>query len=140
MESQTINEGDKVIEPESPKKTDYKFVGWQLNGKTYDFNSPITNDIRIDAMWKYTKFKIKLLQVANPRYHWNYELSNNDIVSVSETYESVQGLQESSNVVYTFSGKNPGIVTVTFNNNSETKIYVLNVDSDLIVTEVSRSE
>ena len=46
-----IEEGQVVIKPENPTKNGYIFKEWKLNGLTYDFNSPITNDITLVAEW-----------------------------------------------------------------------------------------
>ncbi len=58
----TINDGkkDKTIEvkykenvkkPKTPKKTGYVFVGWFVGDDEYDFNTPVTDDIKIEAKW-----------------------------------------------------------------------------------------
>ena len=50
--SQKVKEGDKVTRPTDPKRTGYTFTGWQLNGKDYDWNTPITTDIILTATWQ----------------------------------------------------------------------------------------
>ena len=40
------------------KPSDPKFVEWQLNGKTFDFSSPITSNIELKAYWEKTYSKI----------------------------------------------------------------------------------
>lgn len=52
VESQTVNKGDKASRPSDPVKEGYDFVEWQLDGKTFDFNTPITKDITLEALWK----------------------------------------------------------------------------------------
>ncbi len=47
-----VKENDKVIEPEMPIKSGYLFTEWTLNGKTYDFNTPVTKDITLKALWR----------------------------------------------------------------------------------------
>ena len=55
---QIIAKGDKVVKPKNPNKENAIFKEWQLNGKTYDFNTPVIDDITLDAVWnaiiKYT--------------------------------------------------------------------------------------
>ena len=55
---QIIIKGEKVIKPANPTKENATFKEWQLDGKTYDFNSPITANITLTAVWnsidKYT--------------------------------------------------------------------------------------
>ena len=55
VDSQTIYEGSKATRPSNPAKNDYVFVEWQLNGKTYDFNSKVTKNIELKAVWKQVK-------------------------------------------------------------------------------------
>ena len=44
--------GDKVTKPTDPTKSEYNFVGWQLEGQTFDFNiTPITASITLKAIW-----------------------------------------------------------------------------------------
>lgn len=50
--SQKVKEGDKAARPTDPKRTGYTFTGWQLNGKDYDWNTPITTDIILTATWQ----------------------------------------------------------------------------------------
>ena len=47
-----IKENEKVVKPMNPKKDGYIFVEWQLNGKKYDFNSSVSSDITLKAVWK----------------------------------------------------------------------------------------
>jgi len=47
-----IEEGKTATEPKDPTRTGYTFKGWLLNGKTFDFNTPITSNITLKADWK----------------------------------------------------------------------------------------
>ena len=46
-----VKEGDRVNKPPDPERADYTFVEWQRDGKTYDFDSLITEDIILIAKW-----------------------------------------------------------------------------------------
>ena len=48
---------DKATKPTDPTKTGYVFVEWQLNGKTYDFNKEVVEDITLTAKWEKEKPK-----------------------------------------------------------------------------------
>ena len=48
---QTIIEGKTVIRPADPSMDGYDFQGWLLDGKDYDWNTPITGDITLTASW-----------------------------------------------------------------------------------------
>lgn len=51
--NQVVEEGLTASRPSSyPTKEGYTFTGWELNGETYDFNSPIKEDITITAGWE----------------------------------------------------------------------------------------
>lgn len=49
--SQKVSKNSKVSRPKNPTKSGYTFVSWTLNGKEYDFNSKVTNNITIKATW-----------------------------------------------------------------------------------------
>ncbi len=51
---QTVKEGEKATKPNDPTNvnSDYTFVEWQLDGKTYDFNAPVTANIILRAVWE----------------------------------------------------------------------------------------
>lgn len=50
-----------VKEPTPPKKDNYVFVGWYLNDKLFDFNTPITGDIVLEAKYKIDYFSVILI-------------------------------------------------------------------------------
>ena len=50
--AQTVVEDGTAIEPTAPTKKGYTFVRWQLDGKKYDFSTPVTKDIKLVAKWK----------------------------------------------------------------------------------------
>lgn len=52
IDPQTIRDGGKVSKPDDPTREGYEFTGWQLNGKDYDWNTPITTDIILTATWQ----------------------------------------------------------------------------------------
>ncbi len=47
-----VEEGKTVAKPENPTREGYKFVEWQLNGKTYDFKTKISKTITLKAKWE----------------------------------------------------------------------------------------
>lgn len=52
VKSQTVKEGKKARKPKNPTKEGYVFDEWQLDGVAYDFNTPVTEDITLDAVWE----------------------------------------------------------------------------------------
>ena len=63
FDSKSVPYGEKVPKPMDPVRPGYEFLGWQLDGKDYDFDSPVTGDLRIYALWDTEKFSV--------RYHSN---------------------------------------------------------------------
>ena len=55
IEAQTIEEGQKATRPANPTRKGYSFIEWQLNGKAFNFNTEITQDITLEAMWQKSK-------------------------------------------------------------------------------------
>ncbi len=55
VNSQTIEAGQKAVKPVNPTRTGYTFIEWRLNGKAYNFNSEITQDITLEAQWQKNK-------------------------------------------------------------------------------------
>ena len=51
---QTVRYGQTVAEPVDPTRADgYAFVGWyQVGGAEWDFDSPVTHDLALQAHWK----------------------------------------------------------------------------------------
>jgi|GEM_PF-1195988 len=43
--------GGIPVRPDNPHKTGYRFVEWQLNGSTYNFDAAISSDIDVLAVW-----------------------------------------------------------------------------------------
>ncbi len=47
----SVTYGNTVEEPEMPSKDGYEFVCWTLNGSEYDFSTPVTENITLEAAW-----------------------------------------------------------------------------------------
>lgn len=52
---QKITEGDKVVKPIDPTKEGYAFVGWYDGLTEFDFDTVITNDLKLTAKWDEVK-------------------------------------------------------------------------------------
>lgn len=57
VKSKTVTIGKTVNKPTEPTKTDYKFVGWYLNGQEYNFKSKVTKNITLVAKWEKVESK-----------------------------------------------------------------------------------
>ena len=47
----TVSYGEKVERPADPTRPDHTFSGWFLNGVAYDFDTPVTDNITLEARW-----------------------------------------------------------------------------------------
>ena len=50
-EVKVVRKGRKVSEPSAPVYEGYTFVEWQKDGVKYDFDTPVTEDITLEAVW-----------------------------------------------------------------------------------------
>ena len=48
----TVKDGNTIAKPMTPTRKGYEFKGWLLNGKPYDFTTPVTSDITLIADWE----------------------------------------------------------------------------------------
>ncbi|MBR5227189.1 MAG: InlB B-repeat-containing protein, partial [Clostridia bacterium] len=51
VKSQTVEEGKTIAKPTNPTRSGYKFAGWTLNGKAYNFGNKVTGNITLTASW-----------------------------------------------------------------------------------------
>ena len=85
--SQTIKENELVIEPSSPTKNGYTFVEWQLDGERFDFDSPITSNISLVAIWE---------KVSNNPSNSNDDPDNNQSGNENQNNDSNQSIDNNS--------------------------------------------
>ncbi len=52
VSTQTVHKHGKVSVPTIPTREGYVFNGWYLNGVLYDFDTEVTSDIILEAVWK----------------------------------------------------------------------------------------
>ena len=48
----SVKSGNKIEVPETPTKEGYVFEGWYLNGKEYNFEDEVNEDITLVAKWR----------------------------------------------------------------------------------------
>lgn len=63
VSSKEVTSGSKVTKPSNPTRTGYKFSGWTLNNKAYDFNSKVTSNITLVAKWTAKTYTVKVSSV-----------------------------------------------------------------------------
>lgn len=52
VKSASVKSGNKIDVPETPTKEGYVFEGWYLNGKEYNFDDEVNEDITLVAKWR----------------------------------------------------------------------------------------
>jgi len=52
IESQTIEAGQSATRPTNPEKEGFSFIEWQLDGTPYNFETPVTNNITLIAVYE----------------------------------------------------------------------------------------
>lgn len=52
IDPQTVKQGGKAKKPADPTLDGYRFVGWRLNGRDYDFNTVVSKDVTLTAAWE----------------------------------------------------------------------------------------
>lgn len=57
--TQTVQEGKVVDKPKDPKKDKYRFIGWYLDDKLYDFDSEVTGNIILTAKYELARVMVK---------------------------------------------------------------------------------
>ena len=59
IDYQTVEKNDKATKPTDPTKEHYNFVKWlDEENREYDFNTPITKDIKLTALWEEKDYTI----------------------------------------------------------------------------------
>jgi uncharacterized repeat protein (TIGR02543 family) len=70
--------GEKVTRPADPVKEGYIFKGWCIGsttGEYYDFNSPVTDDIKLFAAW-YVKIDVTDVTSGNSQTNINFSIKS----------------------------------------------------------------
>lgn len=61
VQAQKVAESGKATEPQTPKKDGYVFFEWQQAGKKFDFNTRITKDVTLYAVWIHESYKVTFM-------------------------------------------------------------------------------
>lgn len=75
VSSQVVQEGNKVLVPSIPVRDGYTFVGWYLNGATYNFSSIVKNNIELVANWKKNDVLVTSISLDRSSYSMDINTS-----------------------------------------------------------------
>ena len=90
-----VIDGSPVVRPADPTKAGYTFVKWQLDGSDYDFNSAVTGNITLNAVWAYKAIESVSLNesehmtwVGNSDFTLTPTYSPSDLITKTVTWSS----------------------------------------------------
>ena len=109
---QAVNFGTRVVEPRTPEKLGYDFVGWYLNNEKYDFNQPIKGNITLQPRFEARKDTVYGINI--------FVEVNGDYVDVTSDYASeVSGLFGTSDSVVDITDKANSLIPTNHTLNTE---------------------
>lgn len=78
--AQVVKAGEKAIKPDDPVKDKSDFIEWQLEGKTYDFNSVVDKNMTLKAVWK--EYNVYIVKITLEEKDYTTELREGNVVSL----------------------------------------------------------
>lgn len=93
--TEEVKIGEKVKKPQDPTRDGYTFKGWELDGKPFNFETAITEDITLKAKWEENK--------ATVTFDYNDEKTPNAKKEV-KIGEKVMKPEDPTRDGYTFKG------------------------------------
>ena len=98
-EKVSVKDGEKVAEISPGEYQDHEFSGWYLGEELFDFNTPITEDIKLVAKWDLIKYEITFKNDDGKVIKQELVNINEKIVAPSEPTKA-----SDDNFDYTFAG------------------------------------
>lgn len=86
VDSQTIEENNKVTKPTNPARNGYEFSHWAYDNKEFDFNTNITSDITLLAVWNKKEEQKPTQPIEKKKYTVTFNSNGGSDVS-SKTVE-----------------------------------------------------
>ena len=108
IDSIVVKENDTIPKPEDPTKEGYAFAGWYYKDELYDFDTPVTSNMELEARWEGTG-KVSGISLNQT----NLELY------VGETYTLVATItpENAKDKSLTWKSSSPEIVSIDSNGN-----------------------
>ena len=105
---QIIEKGKKATKPKDPIKKDYKFVEWQLDDKTFDFDTELEENTTLKAKWEKEGEKVTVT--------FNSDGGSNVASQSIEKGKKVTKPKDPTKNGYTFNGWTLNGASYNFNN------------------------
>ncbi len=112
--SQIVLNGQSVERPEDPVKDDHRFLNWYAGTEEFDFDSAITSDVNLKAMW--TEMETHLIGFyslyggANPTIRNNVPVLDGTLVEQPADPPAQSGLVFLGWYEFDFTDESPGYV------------------------------
>ena len=55
-----VKKGSIIEKPQDPTKEGYTFIGWFINDKEFNFDEPITENVKLESKWSINKYKVTI--------------------------------------------------------------------------------
>lgn len=103
-----VDKNGLAIKPEDPTRENYVFAGWYYNDELFDFSTPITGDIKLEARW------VEIGRVAGVTLDKNsLTLNVGDTVKLNATVTPEDALDKT----ISWASSNPDVVSVDADGN-----------------------
>lgn len=96
VDSQTIEENNKVTKPTNPTRNGYEFSHWAYDNKEFDFNTNITSDITLLAVWNKKEEQKPTQPIEKKKYTVTFNSNGGSAIS-SQTIEENSKVTKPSN-------------------------------------------
>ena len=83
---QIVADGEKAERPDNPTYGNYAFMEWQLDGEAYNFDTPVTSDITLKAVW--TKYVVSFDSDGGSAVDYEYVLEDGKVRKPSDPTKS----------------------------------------------------
>lgn len=99
IDIQLVEENNKVIKPNDPIKEGYTFNEWKLNGRTYDFNDPVTSEFTLFAEYENNNDSVASISYDKPSFSCNAGASFSTLLKTTGWNETIKSYSVSDNAM-----------------------------------------